>query len=88
MEETTDEGADRRRVRRIVELLASVPGDLPVELAVQSRGGETYTLALDPVTPSEDLVRQLQSLLGVLGRATEIGRPAYERDTAIAAVGG
>ncbi|MEZ4501868.1 MAG: DNA polymerase III subunit alpha [Dehalococcoidia bacterium] len=89
MEETTDEGADRRRIRRIVELLASNPGDLPVELAIQARSGEVHPLTLDQgVTPGEDLVRQLQSLLGVLGRATEIGQRAYERDTAIAAVGG
>ena len=89
MEETTDEGADRRRMRKIIQLLSLAPGDLPVELAIGARGGETHVLHLDGVALSDDVLRQLQGLLGVLGRALEVGTPAAaERDGALAAVGG
>ena len=46
MEETTDEEADRRRLKKIVDLLVAAPGEIPAELAITSRGGVTQLLRL------------------------------------------
>jgi DNA polymerase-3 subunit alpha len=88
MEETTDEAADRRRIRKIVAVLASAPGDAPVELAIRARDGSMHRLHLGAVALSEDVVRQAQGLLGVLGSVREIGDAAYAHDAAVAAGGG
>jgi hypothetical protein len=74
IEETTDERADRRRLSKIVERLAAKPGDLPVELIVHTRAGGMERLRLRTgVAPDDDLVPQLQGLLGVLGEARAVG---------------
>jgi hypothetical protein len=87
MEETTDEAADRRRLKKIIDLLASTPGDLPAELAITSRGGATQLLRLPGIADIEALIPQLQALLGVLGSARRLGEEAEERAYAVAAAG-
>ena len=83
IEETTDERADRRRLSKIVERLTAKPGDLPVELVVHTRVGGLERLRLRTgVAPGDDLVPQLQGLLGVLGEAREVG--ASENALAVA----
>ncbi|MSP22554.1 MAG: DNA polymerase III subunit alpha [Dehalococcoidia bacterium] len=88
MDETTDEGADRRRIRKIVAVLATAPGDAPAELTIRARDGSTHRLRLGSVTLTEDVIRQLLGLLGVLGTAREIGDPTYSLDVAVAVGGG
>jgi hypothetical protein len=88
LDETTDEPADRRRVRKIVAVLASAPGGDPVELRVRTRSGAVQRLRLGTVAVNEDVLRLVQGLLGVLGTAREVGDPAYGRDVAVAAGGG
>ncbi|MBX7111263.1 MAG: DNA polymerase III subunit alpha [Dehalococcoidia bacterium] len=85
MEETTDEAADRRRLKRIVELLQAEPGDRPVELTITTRAGTTQLLRLPGVGDIESLVPRIQALLGVLGQARRLGDEAYERIYAAAA---
>ena len=76
MEETTDVAADRRRLGRIVRLLAEHPGEEPAELLVVARDGEQTLLALPPVADIDALAGALRPLLGVLGRATRAGGAA------------
>ena len=87
MEETTDEGADRRRLARIVALLSAQPGELPVELVVRMRGGALQRLRLGGVAMSDDLLPRIQALLGVLGDAAEVGEPAAADAHAAAGAG-
>ncbi|MSQ42064.1 MAG: DNA polymerase III subunit alpha [Dehalococcoidia bacterium] len=86
MEETTDAVADRGRLQRLIELLGAHPGELPVELAVHTRGGRTERLRLDGVAAGEELVPRIRTLLGVLGEVWEAGE--RERAGALAAAGG
>jgi DNA polymerase-3 subunit alpha len=88
LDETTDEPADRRRVRKIVAVLASAPGADPVELRVRTRSGAVQRLRLGTVALNEDVLRLVQGLLGVLGNAREVGDPSYGRVVAVAAGGG
>ena len=76
MEETTDAAADRRRVRRILELVASRPGAWPAELLVRQRDGSAALLRLPPVDDIDALARDLLPILGVLGRASRAGEAA------------
>ena len=87
LEETTDEAADLRRLRRLCALLDEFAGDLPVELRVTTRGGQVVALQRAGVDPEalERIVSRARPLLGVLGQVREAGAPA-ERD--LAAVGG
>ena len=85
MEETTDEAADRRRLKKIVEILGGAPGEQPVELAIMLRTGTTEVLRLPGIADIEAAIPQLQALLGVLGNARRIGDEAYERVYAMAA---
>jgi len=79
LEETTDEGADRRRIQRICATLGRYPGDRNVELAIRTLDGRTRRLLLPTAVEScEQLTRDVQGLLGVLGRVSEIGDPSYE----------
>jgi hypothetical protein len=77
MEETTDQGADRRRLAKICAALRTYPGELPVELQVfcgdDVRG--RVELREHPVeaTMLQELLGELNQLLGVLGSATEAG---------------
>ncbi len=87
MEETTDVAADRRRVGRILRLLADFPGDEPAELVVVARDGTQTLLSLPPVSDIDALVAALRPLLGVLGRAERAGE-AVEAAPRLAAVGG
>jgi DNA polymerase-3 subunit alpha len=73
MEETTDEAADRRRLRRILDLVGRDPGDTPVELVLSLRSGRTEVLALPGVRDIDDLIPLVQPLLGVLGSARRVG---------------
>ena len=73
MEETTDFGADQRRLRRIFRLLAEHPGDEPAELLVVGRDGGHTLLQLPPVADIDALAGALAPLLGVLGRAARAG---------------
>jgi DNA polymerase III subunit alpha len=82
MEETTDEPADRRRLQRILELLRHSPGESPVELALALRSGRTEILHLPNVSDIDELVPQLQPLLGVLGSARHLGETTAERELA------
>ena len=84
MEETTDEGADRRRLARIVALLSAQPGDLPVELTVRMRGSARQRLRFGGVAMSDDLLPRIQALLGVLGDAAEVGAPTATEAHAVA----
>src|SRR5688572_13002775 len=88
MQETTDEAADRRRVRKIVAVIASAPGDAPVELLIRARDGTAHLLRLGTVTLNEDVIRLAQGLLGVLGSVREIGDSAYGLNVAVAVGGG
>ncbi|RLT28538.1 MAG: DNA polymerase III subunit alpha [Chloroflexi bacterium] len=83
MEETTDQGADRRRLQKIMALVGRTPGDHPVELALRLTDGHTELLRLGGVADMETLLPELQPLLGVLGKAKCIG--SAERAYAIAA---
>ena len=83
LEETRDEGADRRRLRRLVALLAENAGDLPVELVVRTYGGRMERLALPGVAAAESLLPLIRALLGVLGEASEL--PGTPDDIAPAA---
>ena len=76
MEETADVAADRRRLGRIVRLLAEHPGNEPVELLVVARDGTQTPLTLSPVADIDALVGALRPLLGVLGRAERAGEAA------------
>ena len=73
IEETADEAADRRRIGRIVRLLAEQPGDCPAEIEVRTRGGRVQLLRLPPVAGVDALLPRLAALLGVLGRAALAG---------------
>ena len=88
MEETTDEAADLRRLRRICALLDEHQGDVPVEIVVRQRGGAAARLRRGGVAPSalEELLKRLRGLLGVLGEAREAGAPVTDA-LAIAAGG-
>jgi hypothetical protein len=88
MDETTDEAADRRRLKKIMDLLAASPGEQPVELAITSHGGSVQLLRLPGIADIEAPIPQLQTLLGVLGSARRIGRELHDdRVYAAAAVG-
>ena len=77
MEETTDQGADRRRLAKICAALKAYRGELPVELQVfcgdELRG--RLELREQPVeaTALPELLGELNLLLGVLGSAAEAG---------------
>ncbi len=88
LEETRDEGADRRRLRRLVALLAESAGALPVELVVRTRGGRSESLALPGVAAAEPLLPRIRALLGVLGEAAEVGAEEPPARGAAAASGG
>ncbi|GMU40547.1 MAG: DNA-directed DNA polymerase [Chloroflexota bacterium] len=80
LEETTDEPADIRRIRRICATLDEVPGDLPVELRIKRRNGTVVRLERGAVAAAdlERLVPRLKALLGVLGDAREAGSAEAE----------
>ncbi|MEX1022088.1 MAG: DNA polymerase III subunit alpha [Dehalococcoidia bacterium] len=92
MEETTDDAADLRRLRRLCAVLDEFEGDLPVEIVVKQRSGHLARLQRGGVNPSavERIIPRLKALLGVLGEARETGAgdalDARARD--LAAVGG
>ncbi|MDA0351428.1 MAG: DNA polymerase III subunit alpha [Chloroflexi bacterium] len=89
LEETTDEAADRRRLRKICALLDRHVGELPVELLIRRRDGGAVRLGRGAVDASvtERMVSEVRALLGVLGGVEEIGR--VERGAReFAAVGG
>jgi hypothetical protein len=86
MEETTDVGADRRRVERILRQLGEHPGEHAAELLVLSRDGERSLLRLPPVADIDALALALQPLLGVLGRAERAGDAIDAIDDARVAV--
>ncbi len=76
MEETTDEGADLRRLRRICAVLDRAAGDdLPVELAIKRRDETLVKLQRGGMARAsvERAVPELQVLLGVLGEVREVG---------------
>ena len=73
MEETMDEGADRRRIRRLVAMLRESGGDLPVELSVRTRSGSVVRLTLPGVADADPLLPRIRTLLGVLGEVAEHG---------------
>ncbi len=85
IEETTDEAADRRRLKRIMDLVTGTPGEQLAELAITTRAGETLILRLAGVAEIEALIPELQPVLGVLGSARRIGDEAYEQAYAAAA---
>ena len=73
VEETTDVGADRRRLGKIVKLLEAHPGAQPVEIELQAQDGRSERLRLPPVEDIDALLPQLKPLLGVLGSAAHAG---------------
>ncbi|MDE2697144.1 MAG: OB-fold nucleic acid binding domain-containing protein, partial [Chloroflexota bacterium] len=87
IEETTDVAADRRRIGRILRLIAEHPGDEPAELLVVAGDGTRTLLQLASVSDIDALTAALRPLLGVLGRADRAGGAAEEAPR-LAAVGG
>jgi len=91
LEETTDEPADVRRIRRICSALDEHPGDLPVEIRIQRRNGDVVRLARGTVALAdlEQLVPRIRAFIGVLGTVREAGTPEVEAAPApdLAAVG-
>ncbi len=78
IEETTDERADRRRLRHICGVLDRYPGDLPVELVIcptAERPVRYRRGAIDRGAGSR-FIPEIRALLGVLGTAEERGVPA------------
>ena len=73
IEETTDVGADRRRLAKVIGLLGGRPGEQPVELQVRTRDGRAEILRLPPVADIDAVIPELKRLLGVLGRAEHAG---------------
>jgi DNA polymerase-3 subunit alpha len=90
LEETTDEGADRRRLRKICAVLDRHNGDLPVELRIVRRNGDAVRLSRGSVDPAstERLMPEVRALLGVLGAVEEVGRAESAAARELAAVGG
>lgn len=93
MEETTDEAADVRRVRRVFALLDEFAGDVPVEFVFRLRGGQRQRLERGGVRADaiERMAPRLKALLGVLGDVRETGSAApaeQRRDAGLVAVGG
>lgn len=86
MEETADERSDLRRLRRLVAILAESGGDLPVELAVLTRGGRVERLVLPAVAAAAPLIPRIRALLGVLGDADAVGVAAPASDAGAGAV--
>ena len=71
-----------------MQRLAAQPGDLPVELIVSTRAGGMERLRLRTgVAPSDDLVPELQDVLGVLGEAREVGASEDALTVATASAG-
>ena len=90
MEETTDQGADRRRLAKICAALKAYPGELPVELQV-FRGEDLrgrLELREHPVEAAalQELVGELNQLLGVLGSAVDAGDPSVSETQAPIAI--
>ena len=89
LEETTDESADRRRLRKICAILDRHRGELPVEFLIHRRDGGTVRLSRGTVEASatERFMPEIRSLLGVLGGVEELGRQE-QAARELAAVGG
>src|SRR5690606_9169585 len=94
VEETTDEAADLRRIRKLCAALDRYPATddaLPVEFCIRRRDQSEQRLARGTVAPSaaERLIPELQALLGVLGTVREMGAvEVAERKRELAVVGG
>jgi len=92
MEETTDEAADLRRIRKMFALLDESPGALPVEVVIEQRAGEQARLQRGGVDPAavERLIPRMKAILGVLGeaRATGAAEGVMQGAGEFAAVGG
>ena len=86
IEETTDTGADRRRLGKIVQLLNAHPGAQPVEIELQAQDGRSERLRLPPVADIEALLPELKPLLGVLGSAARAGDAQSEALTTAKAI--
>jgi len=73
VEETTDENADIRRLRRICTILDPYSGTLPVELAIQRRDKTVVKFTRGTVDDRslETIVTQIRMCLGVLGMVEE-----------------
>ena len=73
VEETTDENADVRRLRKICTILDPYSGDLPVELVIQRRDGTKVKFTRGTVNERslDTIVSQTRMLLGVLGIVEE-----------------
>ena len=82
LEETTDQPADRRRMRSVCALIRERGGQTPVELHVIAGDGSRSRLQLPTVGVTDDLVGQINALIGVLGAVREVGEAAS--DAAIA----
>ena len=89
LEETTDEAADRRRLRKICAVLDRHAGELPVEIQIRRRDGGLVRLGRGGVEPTatERMIPEVRALLGVLGRVEEAGR-VESGARELAAVGG
>ena len=90
LEETTDEAADRRRLRRICAVLDRHPGELPVQIVIdRGEPAPTRMRRQNGVDAQAigGLIPELRALLGVLGRVEDSGAavPA-ERELAAASV--
>jgi hypothetical protein len=89
MEETTDHGADKRRLTKICAALEAYQGELPVELQIycndQLRGRVRLPHQIE-ATMLQPLLGELSMLLGVLGTAMEAGDPSVSETQAPIAV--
>jgi DNA polymerase-3 subunit alpha len=90
LEETTDEAADRRRLRRISAVLDRHEGDLPVDIVIDRGEPRPTRMRLHVGVNAqtvESIIPELRALLGVLGLAEESGTAApVEREVAAATV--
>ena len=89
VEETTDENADIRRLRKICKILDPYSGDVPVELVIQRRDSAevAFTRGTVEAMSLEKIVAQIRMLLGVLGKVEEFTgfeSESFDNDLAIA----
>ena len=91
VEETTDENADVRRLRKICKILDPYSGDLPVELVIQRRDETKVKFTRGTVDDRslETIVAQIRMLLGVLGVVEEFtGMESGSLNSGLAAASG
>ena len=89
LEETTDEGADRRRIGRVCAALDEFVGDVPVELCLRMQGTDArFTRGGVDAARLDQFVPRLRALLCVLCNVEDLGVEPARREAGFVAVGG